>query len=416
MTKRIAAIVFIYLCTTLAWIILGSTVLYRTATADAELSRKVATTWGQPQHQRPPSALVRVKAAPAAPAPEAGADAPPAPQPQVAEENCRGLDLVRTRARAQLALEHRRKGLLWYATYTVDFAGEYTFENTLGRAAQVLFELPLPAQNGVYDGLALTVDGRPMPVESSRTSVRAVAFVPEGGSVVLGARYRSQGLDQWSYDLGGLSQVRDFELQVATGFDGFDFPENGLSPTAKAAAAGGAGWDLRWRYDNLVAAGQAISIEMPRKPQPGPLASRISYFAPVALLFYFFLVMIRATLRGIDLHPMHYFFLAAAFFAFHLLLAYLADHVSIHVAFAISAAVSLLLVVPYLARVAGPRFAILDAGLTQVVYLVLFSYTFFFEGFTGLAISIGSVLTLLVLMHLTAPVRWSEKFARAAAA
>ena len=49
--------------------------------------------------------------------------------------------------------------------------------------------------------------------------------------------------------------------------------------------------------------------------------------------FQFFLV---TTLKRIDLHPMNYFFLAAAFFAFHLLLAYLADHVSIHAAFLVS--------------------------------------------------------------------------------
>ena len=35
---------------------------------------------------------------------------------------------------------------------------------------------------------------------------------------------------------------------------------------------------------------------------------------------------------------MNYLFVAAAFFAFHLLLAYLVDHVYIHAAFAIAAA------------------------------------------------------------------------------
>ena len=34
---------------------------------------------------------------------------------------------------------------------------------------------------------------------------------------------------------------------------------------------------------------------------------------------------------------MHYWFIAAAFFAFHLLLAYLVDHVTMHLAFAIAA-------------------------------------------------------------------------------
>jgi len=80
---------------------------------------------------------------------------------------------------------------------------------------------------------------------------------------------------------------------------------------------------------------------LPEKIQPGPLAGRISYFAPVSLLFFFFLMFIITTLRGIELHPMNYFFLAAAFFAFHLLLAYMVDHVSIHAAFAASSVVLL---------------------------------------------------------------------------
>jgi len=56
----------------------------------------------------------------------------------------------------------------------------------------------------------------------------------------------------------------------------------------------------------------------------------------VSLFFFFFLMFIITTLRNIDLHPMNYFFLAAAFFAFHLLLAYLVDHISIHAAMVIA--------------------------------------------------------------------------------
>ena len=38
---------------------------------------------------------------------------------------------------------------------------------------------------------------------------------------------------------------------------------------------------------------------------------------------------------------------------------------------------------------------------SQVVYLVLFSFSFFLQGFTGLAITIGAVLTLAVMMQVT---------------
>src|SRR5258708_12778955 len=104
--------------------------------------------------------------------------------------------------------------------------------------------------------------------------------------------------------------------------------------------------------------------------------------------------------------------MGCVFFAFHLLLAYLCDHVSIHAAFAISSAVSILLVVTYLRLVVNLRFAVVEAGLSQLIYLVLFSYAFFFEGFTGLAITIGAILTLFVVMQMTGRIQWTEKFTR----
>lgn len=152
-------------------------------------------------------------------------------------------------------------------------------------------------------------------------------------------------------------------------------------------------------------------MDMPQKLQPGPLAGQIAYFAPVSLLFFFAVMFIIVTLRGIDLHPMNYAFLAAAFFSFHVLLAYLVDHISIHFAFVIASFVSVGLVVSYLRLAVGPAFAFREAAAAQFIYLVLFSYAFFFQGLTGLAITIGSILTLFVAMQLTGRIRWSEAFA-----
>ena len=42
---------------------------------------------------------------------------------------------------------------------------------------------------------------------------------------------------------------------------------------------------------------------------------------------------------------------------------------------------------------------------------MLFSYAFFFEGFTGLTITVGAIVTLFVLMQMTARVSWDEVFA-----
>jgi hypothetical protein len=46
----------------------------------------------------------------------------------------------------------------------------------------------------------------------------------------------------------------------------------------------------------------------------------------------------------------------------------------------------------------------------QLFYLVLFSYSFFLQGMTGLTIAIGSVVTLAMLMKVTAHLDWNEVF------
>ena len=52
--------------------------------------------------------------------------------------------------------------------------------------------------------------------------------------------------------------------------------------------------------------------------------------------------------------------------------------------FAIASGVSILLVITYLRIVVGSQFALREAALAQLTFLVLFSFAFFFRGYTGL--------------------------------
>jgi hypothetical protein len=321
------------------------------------------------------------------------------------------VPLDSSRIVADFHIDYRQKGLLWFSTYRVEFTGDYKFQNPTAEERTFTIKLPLPAKQVVYDGVEITLDELPLPLYFGGTEVTAHGKVGPNAAGVVRAAYRSQGQDNWNYKFSNedeVSRAKDFHFLIKTDFGGFDFPENSLSPTEKRQTA--QGWELKWDYQNLVS-GFNVALKMPQKLQPGPLAGRIAFFAPVSLFFFFFLVFILTTLRGIDLHPMNYFFLACAFFAFHLLLAYLSDHLSIHAAFAISSAVSILLVVSYLRLVVDSRFALVEAGLAQFIYLVVFSYAFFLEGFTGLAVTIGAILTLFVVMQMTGRIQWEEKFA-----
>lgn len=405
MTKRIAAIVFIFLCTAVAWLILGATIFSRTYSADTTLRGNVASSWGAPHEQCPPVASYQQVALKTTESIEDGKKI----VRNVQERSTIPLPLQSSRVDVALDLEHRQKGLLWYNTFKVSFTGVYAFRNTSDREQMVTFTMNFPAAQALYDVSLFAVDGVPLEVTNQKTAARAAARVAAGKTAVLKLSYRSQGLDSWRYNFGGeVAQVRDFALKMNTNFKEIDFPAGTLSPSHKRETANG--WELTWTYQNMVS-GFQIGMAMPEKLQPGPLAGRISYFAPVSLFFFFFLMFIITTLRDIDLHPMNYFFLATAFFSFHLLLAYLVDHISIHAAFVICSAVSIFLVVSYLRLVVGVRFAAVEAGLAQLVYPVLFSYAFFFKGFTGLMVTIGSILTLFVVMQMTGRIRWAEKFA-----
>ncbi|HKW31562.1 MAG TPA: inner membrane CreD family protein [Candidatus Acidoferrum sp.] len=425
MFKRIAAICLIWVCTAFAWAILGTSIFSRSESAESGLSGRVASTWGAPQAQAPPAITREWQETKTIEDEYDG-------KRRTRKETYQHSDPVRiegSRITAALHVDYRQKGLLWFSTYKVDLDAAYTFQNPKASEEEFAIALPLPAQQAVYDKVELKVDDMPLPLTFSGSQVLARVRLAGGAKSVLRAEYRSQGLDSWRYSFSGpnaaqanpqtgqsnlvssqpkeISQSRNFHLLVKTDFSGFDFPDNSLSPTEKRET--GNGWELQWNYENLVS-GFDIALKMPQKLQPGPLAGRISYFAPVSLFFFFFLVFILSTMRGNNLHPMNYFFLACAFFAFHLLLAYLADHISIHAAFVISSLVSIALVVSYLRLVVDLRFAVVDAGLTQLIYLVLFSYAFFFEGFTGLAVTIGAILTLFVVMQMTGRLKWEEKF------
>lgn len=404
MTKRILAIVFIFICTSVAWAILGGTIFSRTYSLDEISHNKVASTWGTAQNQAPPTASFKTLVPRKVEELQNGKKL----EKTVHDEVITPLPLESSVVDVALDLEHRQKGLLWYSTYKVALAGTYAFRNLSDKETTVDFTLKFPTAQAIYDDLIFAVDGTPLELKTTENAVTGSTKIQADKTVYLTTGYRSQGLNEWRYSFGdNVTQVRDFNLRMKTNFKSIDFPDNTLSPSEKSETA--EGWDLNWTYKNLLS-GYQIAMVMPEKLQPGPLAGRISFFAPVSLFFFFFLMLIITTMRGIDLHPMNYFFLATAFFSFHLLLAYLVDHITIHLAFVVSSIVSIFLVVSYLRLVVGMRFASREAALAQFVYLVVFSYAFFLKGFTGLAITIGSIVSLFVVMQVTGRIRWAEKF------
>lgn len=385
MMKRIFAISLIFVCTSLAWFILGNVTRQRTENKDIKLKYSVKQLWGSIHKQQAPQVYYR------------------AGNPNNHKD--RRLTLERSDITVVLELDHRKKGLLWYSTYQVDFSGKFLVRNNFDQSREMVFDYAFPANEGIYEDFIFSIDGEELE-DLTPVSGRIVKMlnVAPNESKSVEVSYKSQGMDEWWYLFGqDVAQIKNFKLTILTDFPDIDFPEETISPSKKEKV--GKGWKLTWEYSNLIS-GIQIGMDMPQKLNPGPFAARVSFFAPVSLFLFFFLMFIIQAVKRIELHPMNYFFLAAAFFSFHLLMTYLVDHVNIYLTFAICSAVSIFLVVSYMRLVVGTKFALFETGFSQLVYLVLFSYAFFLEGYTGLSITICCIVTLFLVMQFTGGINW----------
>ncbi|MCB1153471.1 inner membrane CreD family protein, partial [bacterium] len=379
MGKRIAAIVVIYLFACVAWFFLGGTVATRTSNFNARLLGEVEALWGTAQAQPSPELVFERKVKRID---KEWVSVPGTKKQKLVEKErwewvTQPVILDKSHLDVNFDLEHRNKGLFWYSTYVVDFDGRYSYQHVSEYDGFLSITYRFPTQRASYENFRFAVNDQvdPQITPEARNGEKVVVQrvpVKKGDVVPFELAYRSRGMDWWRYNFGSdVNRIKNFELVMSTNFESIDFPAGTISPTSKVATDDG--WELKWEFDNLIS-GFEVGMQMPEKMNPGPLAAQISFFAPVSLGFFFLWMFVITLLRRIELHPINYLFLAAAFFAFHLLFAYTVDHLPVLTAFGICSAVSVFLVVSYLRLVVGLRFAALEAGGSQLLYLVFFSY------------------------------------------
>jgi len=404
--RKLAAVGFIFACASVAWMILGAANLSRTDTAYSSLKREVANLFGDSLDIRAPECFAKVS--------------------RTTEETVDGkrvvstvwdrlpAEIAKTDVRISVSLDPRKKGNLWFPTFRARFAGEWTFANLDSGAGDYYLLTALESADSVYDNVSLSVNGVPVADVTPLIRKTEIPVVPAAdGTARLAVSYDVTGMELLRYyaspNPGDIAQINDFSLVMDTDFTDYDFPDGMMSPTSRNDGEGGS--ELAWRFAKSVT-GKDIGLVIPKKLNPGEIVTRVSFFAPVSLLFFFVVLLVASAARGAAFHPMHYFFLAAAFFSFHLMFSYFSDRWDINASFAVAALVSLGLTVSYLARFADRAIALAVAPVAQLVYLVTFSFSFFFEGMTGILVTVCAVSTLFVLMQVTAGVDWDKAFGK----
>ena len=403
--KGLVAIGFIFLAALIAWIILGGTSQNRTDKMTEGLRKEVERLYGGRLTIKSPVAYSK----------ELKYRKEIVDDKVIKKEYWKKEDSTLTSSEVliRVLLDQRKKGNLWFPTFKMEFTGDYQFQMRNFDPDKRYYVLAtLESTDSIYDDIKFIINGEPAENVLPMINKREVEVTPDREGIVnLQIAYRSTGMGQLYYfispDTEKLMQVNDFLLKIITDFDNYDFPHGTMSPVEKNKLDDGNA--LVWKFGNTIT-GKDIGLEIPNKLNPGKIVSRTSFFAPISLLFFFMTILLISVVTKINIHPMNYFFLAASFFSFHLMYSYFSDHLNIHLTFAIASVISLLLTITYLRLFTPNWFAFIYAPISQFIYLIVFSFSFFFKGITGMIVTVFSVITLFVFMQMTGRINWNEVF------
>ncbi len=410
---RLIAIGFIWVGCAVAWVVLGSTIVHRTDEVSGSLNGEVYALWGPPRVQQPPRAVYRWVEKTQEKLTEYDDKGRPKVSVVEREETKEHpIPLVSSKLAVDLKLEHRRKGLLWFPTYGLGFDGRYAIASDLPQAHELEVSFPLESGSVVYDGFVVRdALGRELPVTLEQGRAYWTVKLAPGERHGFQVGYQSRGTSRFQYGgdggLGGAAgQAKDFELVMKTNFANVDFPAGTLSPSGHAAKDGG--WEghlevLEHRHqragrrraaaaaepgaarleDHVLRAGRAAVLLLRRRGARGRAGPE--HPPDELLLLRLRLLRLPPALR-LPARPRRD-------------PAELRDRLGGCRSSSSSAT-----------RACSPagRFAVREMAIAQLIYLVLFSFTFFWDGFTGLAITIGAVLTLFVMMQITGRMDWRK--------
>ena len=364
------------------WMLLGGAVTSRSVAASRKMAEQVEGNWGpRLEHSHPVAAAMAVGTR--------------EPKGTLLPESSKVL--------VNLDFRPQKKGLITHRTYYATLDATYEWKNPEPVDLQLDIEFSMPGQSTRIDEFQLVLDDKVAGDAPPDGRVKANLILPANGSKTMTVRYSALGKDDWRYLLGTGGKARNFSLIMETNFSEFNVPVSVESPTSRKPGA--AGVTHIWDFPNVTGV-EAVGLEVPSFVDAARVASRMSFFGPLSLGLFFVVLIIAALRMGVFLHFMHFVLLAAACFAFQLLFAYSVDVMPPGVSFVIAAAVSVGLVASYLRLVAGVAYMRL-AIAAQVAYIILFNATFFFEGYTGLTLTVVGIVTLGLIMTGTARMDWS---------
>ena len=327
---------------------------------------------------------------------------------KVTREIRKGLpqnSIVRATADVDLCLNYRPKGSAFYTCYEDDWRLAYTVTNRSEDETEAEFRFPMPAYQGAYDNLAITVDGenwmdRVVLADNAQTWTMPMA---PGQKAEVGVTYASRGMEYVRYTPKPMAyrQAQQVTMRIFPDTASGNEPARGpqrlvweehmalpigsMTPGARTnSPADGQPMVLAWDTASA-ATSLGMGVILPDIKQPGWYVARLLHEAPLGLALLAATLVITWMLLGREAVLFDLGLLVVAYYLFYTILAHASDHTtSFTLCFVAAAAATLALAALYLWLGWGRTFAAHQSLALVAVFTVYYPLAVVLDDATGL--------------------------------
>lgn len=323
-------------------------------------------------------------------------------------------ELAASAVTVDIAMDYRKKGMVYYTGYNADFTGTYHVTNPQDTTIYLSFIFPYPVQagQGMLQDVVLHVNGEEdvENTEYQQNLALWTGLLQANETLKFTVRYAGRGLTHFIYGFEPGTQINNFQMAAhVRGARNVDYPASTMTPTSVEASPDGV--TLTWQLDRSLTE-LNVGVLLPDKLN---IARQIGVMAQRAPVFYALFLISVAALLALTRHPIKFLniaILSVTYFFFYPLFAYLSVYLTAIPAFALSFGILGLLLWNYARILYGLRLslAILAA---YALYLGVTSVAALVPTHTGLILVIEGVVLLAVAMQVLShfpDVKWMAAF------
>jgi hypothetical protein len=321
----------------------------------------------------------------------------------------KGLGFASQDLKLSMRKNIRKKGLLLFPGYELDFYGKFVIKNFLTKKNRIHFRMELPNYAGNIMNVQILLNGK----EYKEDTNLADGIDWSGEMEPLEEKeisifYKAQGSKSFQYSLGVQAiEMKRLSVILESDFSNFNIPDNAMAPSTSNSDSETI--KIEWKGENIIT-GQNLSVNFEIEGNYGAMASKLFYYSPISMALFLSLLLLLLIPRGVKLHPMQYLFVIISFFIFYPLGSYLISYFNVILGILLSLAASTLILLQYTYAIKKGSVLIQSSMISAVIFQWLFSIAFFFPEHTGFIITISTIGSFVFLSRATAEIDWENKF------